>query len=57
MVDESFPAFIESIELVEHVSESESGAFESEAGIETEAHRESRMSEASLLVSTWGLKT
>ena len=56
VVDETFPAFIESIELVEHASRSESWAFYLEAWIEAEAHRESRMSEASFLVSTWELK-
>ena len=52
IVDGAFTMFIESIELVELVSWSESWAFGLEAGIEAEAHRESRMSEASLLVST-----
>ena len=56
MVDEAFTMFIGSIELVELVSWSESWAFGLEAVIEAEAHRESRMSEASLLVSTWVLR-
>ena len=56
MVDEAFTMFIESIELAELVSWSESWAFGLEAVIEAEAHKESRMSEASLLASTWVLR-